>query len=154
MEATEMLKSMSTWSTSSLDLSNNTPAAHRTFAMLLCACFFILKQPVKHLPVGTDATVARRRWVIAQILPPRLSHDDDDLFVKVFQNIRGAETRIMLDIIRSSLDNIKTERTDLFPMKTSTPLFVVIDEAQVAAEQFKSFLSESGTADRSAPHSS
>ncbi len=142
---TEMLQSMRTWS-QGLDLYENISAAHRTFAMMLCARFFILNQLVQHLPVNTDATVARRRWVLAQALPPSSGYDRDDLFVKVLLGLRGADTDVMLEIVRSSLHSIMTERTDLFPMGINTPLFIVIDEAQVAGEYLKFFRSESGTA--------
>jgi hypothetical protein len=147
-EATEMLQTMSSWSTKSPDLSNNVSPAQRIFAMLLCARFFIFKQLVQHIPVNTNVTDARRRWVSAQVSPPRLCDDGEDLFVKVLQALRGAETRIMLDIIRSSLRDMRTGRKDLFPMESTTPLFVVIDEAQVAAECLKHFLSGSGTVRR------
>jgi hypothetical protein len=116
--------------------------------MLLCARFFIFKQLVQHFPANTKVTDARRRWVFAQVLPPCLLDDGEDLFVKVLQGLRGAETRIMLDIIRSSLRDIKTGRKDLFPMESKTPLFVVIDEAQVAGDHLKFFRSGSGTGRR------
>ncbi|KAF8340839.1 hypothetical protein F5887DRAFT_919439 [Amanita rubescens] len=147
-EATEILQTMSTWSDKSPDLSNNTPPARRIFAMLLCARFFIFKQLVQHFPVNTKVKDAQRRWVFAQVLPPCLSDGGKDLFVEVLRALRGAETQIMLDIIRSSLRDIRTGRKDLFPMEGNTPLFVVIDEAQVAAERLKFFLSGSGTSRR------
>ena len=137
-QAKEMLQTMSTWSTKSPDLSNNTSPAQRIFAMLLCARLFIFKKLVQHFPVNTKVTDARRRWVFAQILPPHLCGGGRDLFVEVFRGLQGAETHIMLDIIRSSLGDIRTGRKDLFPMESKTPLFVVIDEAQV-------FRSGSGT---------
>ncbi|KAF8344443.1 hypothetical protein F5887DRAFT_1204973 [Amanita rubescens] len=116
-QAMEMLQTMST-----PDLSNNTSPAQRILAMLLCARFFIFKQLVQHFPVNTKVT----------------DGGDGDLFVRVFQGLRDAETHIMLDIIRSSLRDIRTGRKDLFPMESKTPLFVVIDDTQV-------FRSESGT---------
>jgi hypothetical protein len=151
-EVTEILQTMSTWSDKSQDLSNNTSPAQRIFAMLLCARFFIFKQLVQHFPVNTKVTDARRRWVFAQVLPPRLSDDGKDLFVKVLQGLQGAETRIMLDIIRSSLRDIRTGRKDLFAMESKTPLFVVIDDAQVAAERLKFFCSGSGIGRRPILH--
>lgn len=39
---TDMLQTMSDWGTSSPDLSNYSPVAHRAFTMLLCARVFIL----------------------------------------------------------------------------------------------------------------
>ncbi|KAF8338350.1 hypothetical protein F5887DRAFT_1137571 [Amanita rubescens] len=141
-EATEILQSMSTLSTKSPDLASNGPVARRAFEMLLCARIFILKQLVQRLPVNTDVTVARRRWVFAQVLPPHLEHDDKDLFVKVLRSIRHATTDIMRDITRSSMRNIEKY---LFSMESDTRLFVVIDEAQVAAEYLNFFRSASGT---------
>ncbi|KAM6500713.1 hypothetical protein JOM56_003727 [Amanita muscaria] len=140
--ATDMLQTMSDWRTSSSDLSNNDSVAHRAFTMLLCARVFILKQLVQHFPDNTKITDARLRWVLAQVLPPRFRLEDEDLFVKVLQVIRGAETGPMLDIIRDSLSNIITKRPDLFP---NAPLIVVIDEAQMAAEYLNFFRSASGT---------
>ncbi len=139
---TELLQDMSTWTTKSPDLSNNGPVTHRAFEMLLCARVFILKQLVQRLPVNTGVTVARRRWVFAQVLPPCLEHEDKDLFVKVLRSLRGATTDIMRDITRSSLRNITKY---LFSMGSDTRLFVVIDEAQVAAEYLDFFRSASGT---------
>jgi hypothetical protein len=112
-EATAMLQSLSTWSLEGQDLSNNAFTARRTFAtMLLCARFFILKQLVQRIPVNTDVTDARRRWVLAQVLPPRLRYHGDDLFVRVLRGLQGAETEIMLDVIRSLLDSVMGERRD------------------------------------------
>ena len=87
--------------------------------MLLCARFFILKQLVQRIPVNTDVTDARRRWVLAQVLPPRLRYHGDDLFVRVLRGLQGAETETMLDVIRSLLDSIMSEREDLFPRKNN-----------------------------------
>jgi len=53
----------------------------------------------------------------------------------------------MLDIIRSLQRDIMG-REDLFPMGSQTPLFAVIDEAQVAGEHLKFFRSGSGTGRR------
>ena len=145
--ATEMLSSMSTWhqGTNSADMSKNGEAAHRAFAMLLCARVFILKQLVQHLPVGTDVTVARRRWVLAQAVPPRLAFEDDDLFVTLLRDLRRGDTKTLLRITRSTMCDLTTKRLDLFPVGSNTPLFVVIDEAQVAADHLKFFRSRSGT---------
>ena len=139
-----MLQSMSNWCTRSPDLSGNDAVASRAFTMLLCARVFILNQLVQRFPKNTDVTDARRRWVLAQVLPPHLQHENEDLFVKVLLVLRGAETDTMNVIIKNSLANIMTKRTDLFPKERKTPLFVVIDEAQVAAEYLKLFPSTSG----------
>jgi hypothetical protein len=139
--ATEMLLSMSTWhqGTSSADISKNAEAAHRAFAILLCARVFILKQLVQHIPVGTDVIVARRRWILAQVVPPRLKFEDDDLFVKLLRDLWCGDTKIMLCIVCSTLLDLTTNRQDLFPLGSDTPLSVVIDEAQVAADDLQWF---------------
>ena len=139
-----MLQSMSNWCTRSPDLSGNDAVASRAFTMLLCARVFILNQLVQRFPKNTDVTDARRRWVLAQVLPPHLQHENEDLFVKVLLVLRGAETDTMNVIIKNSLANIMTKRTDLFPKERKTPLFVVIDEAQLAAEHLKFFRSKTG----------
>ena len=141
--ATEMLQSMSSWRTDPESLSNNGAAANRTFAMLLCARLFILKQLVQHFPAETNVTDARRRWVLAQVLPPRLERGED-LFVKVLRALRNADTDVMLRIAEDLLYDILTKRTNLFPEGGRTPLFVVIDEAQVAAGDLKFFPSTLG----------
>ncbi|KAF8508345.1 hypothetical protein BU17DRAFT_70833 [Hysterangium stoloniferum] len=67
---------------------------------------------------GSGATLARRRWVLAQVLPPSLNFQDEDLFVRVLWTLR----------------------------RSRTPLFVVIDEAQVTADNLKEyFRSDTGT---------
>ena len=89
---------------------------------------------MQHFPVNTKIADARRRWVLAQVLPPRLL--DDDLFVKA---LRGAEHDTMRHVISDSLSDIITKRTDLFSNASKSQLVVVIDEAQVAAEYLKFF---------------
>ena len=145
--ATEMLLSMSAWhqGTSSADIYKDVEAAHRAFAMLLCARVFILKQLVQHIPVGTDVTAARRRWILAQVVPPRLKYEEDDLFVTLLRDLRSGDTQTMLRITRSTMRDLTTKRQDLFPVGSDTPLFVVIDEAQVAADHLEFFRSGSGT---------
>ena len=141
--ATQMLQSMSKWCANPPDLSNNGTAARCAFAMLLCARVFILKQLVQHFPAETNITDARRRWVLAQVLPPCLEWRED-LFVTMLRALRNADTDIMMNVVRDLLNDIMTKRIDLFPEGTRTPLFVVIDEAQVAAEYLKLFPSTSG----------
>ena len=142
--ATQMLRSMSSWREDPPDLPNNsTTAARRAFAMLLCARVFILNKLVQHFPAETNITDARRRWVLAQVLPPRLEHSED-LFVTVLQALRNADTDVMNRITLDLMGDIMTKRTNLFPKGRRTPLFVVIDEAQVAAEYLKFFPSTSG----------
>ena len=142
--ATEMLQSMRIWG--SEDISKNADAADRAFAMLLRARVSVLKQLLEQLPADTSATAARRRWVLAQVLPPRLDMDEDDLFVKVLRALRHADINIMLEIVRSTLRALTNQKLELFPQGSATPLFVVIDEAQVAAVYLKDFFrSTSGT---------
>ena len=132
--ATQMLQSMSSWHTDPPDSFNNgTAAARRAFAMLLCARLFILKQLVQRY--------ARRRWVLAQVLPPCLKQSED-LFVTVLRALRNADTDVMFHIAGDLRRDIMN-RTNLFPQGLKTPLFV-IDEAQVAAEYLKFFPSTSG----------
>jgi hypothetical protein len=106
----------------------------------VCAFLYL----VQHLPVNTDVTVARRRWVLAQALPPH-KRWSEDLFVEVLRVLQHADTDVMLDIVRSSLHKIMTERKDLFSAGSKTPLFIVIDEAQMAAEYLKFFRSRRRT---------
>ncbi|KAF8498457.1 hypothetical protein BU17DRAFT_72319 [Hysterangium stoloniferum] len=136
----EILPTLSTWDTGGSDgLQKNARAADRVFAMLLCARFFILKQFVQHIPVKTDATLARRRWVLAQVLPPISKFHGDDLFVTVLRTLQHVDTQTMRGIIASILMELTTEREDMFPDGDDTPLFVVIDEAQVAADNLKEY---------------
>ncbi|KAF8510678.1 hypothetical protein BU17DRAFT_97886 [Hysterangium stoloniferum] len=143
--ATEkILPSLSTWHTG--EMGENATAAHRVFAMLLCARVLILKQFVQHVPVNTGATLARRRWVLAQVLPPSLNFQNKDLFVRVLWTLRSADPEIMDSIMTSTLHELTTNRNDLFPEGSRTRLFVVIDEAQVAADNMKEyFRSDTGT---------
>ncbi|KAF8521967.1 hypothetical protein BU17DRAFT_64689 [Hysterangium stoloniferum] len=136
--ATKMLEDMSTWKTGGSDEhQNNAKAADRIFAMLLFVRIFVLKELVKRLPLNIDPMVARRRWVLVQVLPPRFERKDEDFFAKILGAIRRADTNIMLDLINSTKKEFMTKRKDLFPAGISTPLFVVIDEAQVAADHLK-----------------
>jgi len=119
--------------------------ADRTFAMLLCARLFILTQLVIKFPVGTNPAVARRRWVLAQILPPTLQYGPpSDLFAMVLASLRGVSTKILQKLIRKQL--LWVTRFHVFPEGPKTRVFVVIDEAQVAADHLKEyFCSTTGT---------
>ncbi|KAF8512021.1 hypothetical protein BU17DRAFT_96670 [Hysterangium stoloniferum] len=114
-------------------------ATDRVSAMLLCSRIFILKQFVQHIPVNTDATLAWRRWVLAQVLPPHLDFWGDNLFIRVLRALQPADMQIMRDIIASTLSELKTKRKDLFPDGRDTSLFVVIDEVQVAVDHLKEY---------------
>lgn len=55
---------MSEWDGSkdmgSPDFTKNVKVASCAFAMLICACVFVLKQLLENLPPGTDAMIAWR----------------------------------------------------------------------------------------------
>jgi hypothetical protein len=142
-ESMTMLQTMSTWSEG--NVSNNASVTHRALAILICARFFILKQLVQHLPLDVDIKAARRCWVLAQVLPPSLSHEGGDLFVNVVQGLRGARIETMLDIIHSLQAEIMTKRKDLFPQGKKTPISIVVDEVQMAANNLNFLPSGSGT---------
>jgi hypothetical protein len=61
------MSSMSTWDRST---GHNVDAAHRAFAMLICARIFVLKCLLEKIPPGTSVLTARRRWVLLQVIPP------------------------------------------------------------------------------------
>jgi hypothetical protein len=142
--AAETMESMSEWDKSSgmsrPDVTKNVKVATRAFAMLICARVFVLKHLLENLPPGTDAMVARRRWVLVQVLPPSLHFDDDDMFSLV-RSLRPADTNVMLDLARTMLEGLSgIAGVEIFG---SDRLFAVVDEAQVAAEyleeSFRSF---------------
>ena len=137
--AMEMLQS--TWNKGESSRRNsfqNSRAADRACTMLLCARFFILRRLVLHLPVNTDAMVARRRWVLAQVLPPRLKTESDDLFVKLLWGLRHADIYIMEKVILSTIVFLNT-RPDMISEGNNTTLYLVIDDAQVAAHYLEDF---------------
>lgn len=138
------MQNMSSWRTREANSDKSAAAANRAFAMLLCARIFVLKQFVRYLPDNTDPTVARRRWVLAQVLPPRLGASEWDLFVRVLQSVRAGRTEIMRLFYVDTVTALTTTRPDLFPLGRATPMFVVIDEAQVAANHLKFFPSTTG----------
>ena len=116
---------------SSSSQDDNCRAARRAFAQLMCARIFILNNLLQKMPLDTEAAVARQRWVLAQILPPRVE-GGTDIFVTVLRSIRRGQTDILERIYSDTLTELKETKGDLFP--SDTRLFVVIDEAQVAAE--------------------
>lgn len=144
MVATEMLQSMSSWHADPPDSFSKRTAACRIFAMLLCARFVILAQLVKQFSANTNIADARRRWVLAQVLPPCLEGHTEDLFVTVLRAFRNADTEIMLRIANELWHDITTTRKDLFP-EGKKGFFIVIDEAQVAANKLNCFPSTSGS---------
>lgn len=134
---------MSTWNKgkSDEDISSNAAAAHRALAALFCARVFIFKQLLDCFPAQTDPKTARKRWVLLQVLPALLEAGDD-IFVTVLSSLRGAEKMIMQTFIRNTLWGCLA-RKNLFPdadkVDNATPLFIVIDEAQEAADQLTGF---------------
>lgn len=144
MVATEMLQSMSSWHADPPDSFSKRTAVCRIFAMLLCARFVILAQLVKQFSANTNIADARRRWVLAQVLPPCLEGHTEDLFVTVLRAFRNADTEIMLRIANELWHDITTTRKDLFP-EGKKGFFIVIDEAQVAANKLNCFPSTSGS---------
>jgi len=146
MEAALMMQNMSAWRTREANSGNAAAAANRAFAMLLCARIFVLKQFVRYLPDNTDPMVARRRWVLLQVLPPSLGPSEWDLFGRVLQSVRAGRTEIMRLFYADTVTTLTTTRPDLFPLGRATPIFVVIDEAQVAADHLKFFPSNTGNA--------
>ena len=100
--------------------------------MLICARVFVLKHLLDNLPIDTDATVARKRWVLAQVLPPRLG---EDIFTAIVKSIRAASEEDMVLLAEFMIQEMDMVKNELF--------FAVIDEAQVAAEylsdSFRSF---------------
>ena len=127
------MESMSQWDKSiGTGKANTTNVAHRAFSMLICARVFVLRHLLKNLPSGTDAMVARRRWV--QVLPPFVEpFYSSDIFAVVLQSLRSANTEVMLKLARSMfclMPQIVEE--EIFPLKK---FFAVVD--QVAAEYLK-----------------
>jgi hypothetical protein len=119
------MKDMSNWneSTDKVDL------ARRAFAMLICARVFVLKCLLDLLPADTSAETARRRWVLAQVMPPIWF--DKDIFVVVLNSLRAAYKTDLLAFTDSILDELALHHGQVFyPRK----LFAVVDDAQLTAE--------------------
>jgi len=118
-----------------MDIHENKIAADCVFAMLLCARVFILKRFM-----DPHMGVAWRRWVLLQVMPPRSVMCD--IFTNLFQSLRSADTDDMLNLVNTMLKNLFSCE-DLFPVaervNNTTPLFVVIDKAQVAADNLSEY---------------
>ena len=124
------------------DQNQNTDIAQRVFAMLLCARFFVLQSLLKKLPPGADAMIARRRWVLLQVVPPFVA--DLDIFSSVLKRLLRADAAVMNEVTRTIFKNLPDIREDIFP--SGEKLFVVVDEAQQAVEYLKqSFPSATGS---------
>ena len=95
--------------------------------MLICARVFVLNCLLDLLPADTSAETVRRRWVLAQVMPPILF--DKDLFVLVLNSLRAAYKTDLAAFTDSILDELATLHEKIFhPRK----LFAVVDETQVA----------------------
>jgi hypothetical protein len=134
-KATKMMEQMSQWDdsigTDKADNTKNVKVAYRAFAMLICARVFVLRQFMNKLPNGTDLMAARRRWVLVQAMPPFFVYPND-IFTVVLGSLRSANTEVMLSLADSMLSEMR--------QKGNLPddrLFVVVDEAQVAAVHLK-----------------
>ena len=118
------------------DNTKNVEVANRGFQMLICARIFILKKLFKNLPQGTDPMLVRRRWALVQVLPPFSQRGD--IFDVAIRSLRNADTEVM----RSLVDDMLSEMKNLVgkAIFSNKPLFVVVDEVQVAAQYLaKSF---------------
>ena len=123
--AMDIMEDTSNWKES----ANKVDLAHRVFAMLICARVFVLKCLLDLLPADTSAETARRRWVLAQVMPP-ISFDKD-LFVLVLNSLRAAYKTDLAAFTDFILDELATRHEKNFhPRK----LFAVVDETQVATE--------------------
>ena len=124
------------------DSTKNVEVANRAFQMLICARIFVLKKLLKNLPQDTDPMVARRRWVLVQVLPP--TSLGDEIFDVVVRSLRATDTEIMRSLVGSMLSEMNSlVGNAIFSKK---PLFAVVDEAQVGAQYLeKSFRSSAGT---------
>lgn len=135
--ATDILQEMGTWNADSDTIKRNAAAAaDRVFAMILCARIFILNQLLNHTPSETDVRAVRKRWVLLQIMPAhRRFHDD--IFVEVLRSLRYADTDTMRELFQDTVSQFTSNRKDLFPVEdlSGGPFFLVIDEAQVTANQ-------------------
>jgi len=74
--------------------------------MLICARVFVLKCLLDLLPADTSAETVRRRWVLAQVMPPILF--DKDLFVLVLNSLRAAYKTDLAAFTDSILDELAT----------------------------------------------
>ena len=128
--AIEIMTTMSKWDDKSgQNTTKNDDVANRAFAMLICARVFVLKQLLERLPPNTDNVVARRRWIFAQVIPPFAPFEEVDMFTQIIQSLRGAVEK----------DTLHLARTMLRGMNRMQKLFVVVDEAQVAAEYLSDY---------------
>jgi hypothetical protein len=135
---TEIMKSMSKGDkgtdTCDADITKNVEVADRAFAMLICARVFVPKHLLKNLPINTDTMVARRRWVLVQVVPPFLRYHKDDLFSIIVNSLRAAGAADMLNLAGATLQEMAH-----IVGKEELMLFAVIDEAQVAAVYLNDF---------------
>lgn len=98
--------------------------------MLICARVFVLKHLLEHLPLGTNDMVARRRWILAQVMPPFPQFGEDDMFTTIITSLRSAEEMDMLRLSGKMLQGME---------RIEGRVFAVVDEAQVAAEYLSDY---------------
>jgi hypothetical protein len=130
---TKIMTKMSKWDGDKNNIKNNTKnvdVSSRAFAMLICARVFVLKHLLEQLPSNTDDMVARRRWVLAQVMPPFTPFARDDMFTTIIISLRGAEETDMLHLASAMLQGMT---------RMKGRLFAVVDEAQVAAEYLSNY---------------
>jgi hypothetical protein len=102
--------------------------------MLLSAHIFIFKQFLDQIPLQTDVKTAQRRWLLLQALPG--CRIGQDIFSSIFSALCCADVTIMENLTFGMLQTAVDARGELFPVK-HLPLFIILDEAQVAANTFK-----------------
>lgn len=140
-DATKILTEMKGWGNNSNENSN---AARHVFAMMYCVRMFLLKEFVNCLPQDTRAIDARRRWVLFQVLPPYLTAGLEDVFSVLLKRLDLAKSGELETVYSDLEQKIFTRGVLPTDNMSSLPFYIVIDEAQVAADRFsKSFRSES-----------
>jgi hypothetical protein len=137
----DIISRLSSWKKGSGDefYENNYDCAQRVFTMLLCARVFVMSKLIEKFPPETAVKDARRRWVFLQVMPP-VHRFRGDMFRDVLWTLRSANSADMEDFIKGGFTRMGS-RVDLFPGHER--FFVVIDEAQVAADALRVFMGPS-----------
>jgi len=148
--AITLAQSLSNWRNGNeeLDFTGRAEASQRVFTMLLCSRVFILKAFIDHVPSDASPWDARRRWVLAQVLPARMitSHD---VFERVFQSIRSGDIMVMQDYTSTAISELALQRKNLF---SDSKLLAILDEAQDAARALRHQFPSTSESRRSALH--
>ena len=129
-EATHMLPGMSGWNPDGEICDENALLAHHMFRMLLLARVYVFHHFLGALPLNESTLNARRRWVLLQIMPP-YPKGGVDIFTVIFKSLRHSKPEDMKDLTRQMLR--ECQRNKHFPQGEDTPMYCVVDEAQVAA---------------------